>query len=124
VFFIAARDSGGGGIYMTRGILSTTDLDSFPISGLIMLGFCNGWRPNHIRKTFQIKNRMGAMMKTTTPSTRTSNTIRYMTHNIPKMSHQRWGELRRHVWEEVYSRIWAVRNQLSVINDDKTVRRE
>jgi hypothetical protein len=38
----ALKPAGGGGMYMTKGILSTADLGSFPISGLIDVGFCNG----------------------------------------------------------------------------------
>ena len=50
---LKSEPSGGGGIYITRGIFSTSILGIFPISGLIMCEFCIGWRPIHIRIMFQ-----------------------------------------------------------------------
>lgn len=58
------------------------------------------------------------------PSSTTSRTIRYIMQRMPKTSHQRWGDVCRQVEMDVYSRICAVRNQLSVINDDISVKLE
>jgi len=60
-------------------------------------------------------------MRTTKPSNKTSSTIRYIMQRMPNMSHQRWGDVCRQVLMEVYSRIWAVKNQLSVIKDERSV---
>lgn len=45
--------SGGGGIYITRGIFSTSVFGILSTSGLMMCGFWIGWRPRQIRRMFQ-----------------------------------------------------------------------
>ena len=53
VIFSRGEPDGGGGIYITKGIRSTSDLDSFPISGLIIAEVCSGCRPTQMRNMFQ-----------------------------------------------------------------------
>jgi hypothetical protein len=54
------------------------------------------------------------------PITTTSKTIKYMIQRIPKTSHHKWGDVRLQVLKDVYTRIWAVRNQLKVSSDERT----
>ena len=55
---------------------------------------------------------------------RTSRTIRYIMQRIPNMSNNRWGEECQHVWTEIYSRMWAVQNQVRAINKERSVKLE
>ena len=41
--------------------------------------------------------------------------------NIPNISHQRCGDVSLQVLTEVYSRMWAVRNQLNVKREERSV---
>lgn len=41
---------------------------------------------------------------------------------MPNTSHQRWGEVWRQLFTEVYSRMCAVRNQLNVSSEHRTER--
>lgn len=49
----------------------------------------------------------------------TSKTSKYMVHKIPNVSHQTSGAEERHEVTEVYSRMWAVKNHVSVNMDKK-----
>ena len=64
---------------------------------------------------------MGASTSTTKPSNTTSKTTMYIVQRIAKTSHHRWGEVCRQVLIDVYSSIWAVKNQLRVINEQRSV---
>ena len=63
----------------------------------------------------------GPITNTKTPRIKTSSTMRYMILKIPNVSHQRRGDVSRQVLTEVYSRIWAVRNQLKVKREERSV---
>jgi hypothetical protein len=69
-------------------------------------------------------NMMGETTSTMKPMMTTSKTMRYIMESIPNTSHQRWGEVCRHVLTEVYSKMWAVKNQLRVNNEERTERLE
>lgn len=50
-------------------------------------------------------------MKTISAIKITCAMIKYCMHSMPNMSHQRCGAAKRHVWTDVYRRIFEVRNQ-------------
>ena len=65
---------------------------------------------------------MGPMTKTKIPRMKTSRTTRYMMLRIPNTSHHRCGDVSRQVLVDVYSKMCAVRNQVSVKREERSAR--
>jgi hypothetical protein len=63
-----------------------------------------------IRRT----NKIGPTTKTKIATKTTSRIMTYITLSTPNVSHQRCGEDRRHVFAELYRRIWTSTNQTRV----------
>lgn len=59
-------------------------------------------------------NKIGPTTKTKIATNTTSRIMAYITLSTPKVNHQRCGEDCRHVFDELYRRIWTSTNQTRV----------